>query len=149
MPSALHIESALQTPQDIARALLGGALGHLKIPFTFATADAAVLFAIPAGLKIEIGKVFWETTVTFAGGASSKIGLKSSNAAYNTAGDLLGGSSGDGTLASTTPYSGTIGTKIAAGPVVLIAADTVIFNRMTSAFTSGSGFVHMSIRYID
>ena len=153
MPSAIHNENALQTSQDIARALLTG-FGHLKIPFSYATADAAVLFTVPSGMKLEIGRVFWETTVTFAGGATPKIGLKSSNAGYNTAGDLLGGGTGDGTLASTTQYSGTIGAKIstaasAAAPVILVAGDTIIFNRMTSAFTSGSGFVHVSFRVLD
>src|SRR3954466_4354256 len=65
----------------------------LTFPVDFNKADAAVLFTVPsapAGLRLQVTRCFWEVTTPFTGGASSAIGLSSSNASYNTKGDLLG-----------------------------------------------------------
>src|SRR5690348_7212071 len=125
MPSTIHSEAFLQTPSDIARALLNG-FGHLKLAIAFGTADAAVLFTVPTNIaRIELGSLWWEVTTSFSGGASSAIGCSSSNASYNTKGDLLGGASGDvaATLVSTGVLhkGGTIGAKFGSnGKVVLV-----------------------------
>lgn len=115
----------------------------LKIPVAFGTADATVLLTIPVGFRLQIVRSFWEATVAFTGGASSAIGIDSSNANSNTAGDLLGGATGDVAAAlGTGALGGTVGAKIASSPI-LVAADTIKFNRITSAFTAGSGFAHV------
>lgn len=118
---------------------------HLKLAIAFGTADAAVLFTTPdTGYKLNVERLFWEVTTGFTGGSSSAIGVSSSNAAYNTKGDLLGGASGDvaATLVSGIK-GGTIGAKFGSnGVVVLVAGDTLRFDRITSAFTAGAGFVH-------
>lgn len=126
---------------------------HLKLPIGFATANSAVLFTVPTGMKVEIDQCYWEIGTSFTGGASSSLGVSSSNTAYNTAGDLLGGSAGDvaAVMISTgSPYKGTVGAKLAKAVngttacVVLVAADTIILNRITSIYTAGAGFVHVS-----
>lgn len=155
MPATLPTRDQLATfPPAIAEAMIGVSgtyNGTLTIPFTFATADAAVLYTVPSGYRMQIVDATWEPTVSFTGGAASAIGLKSSNAGYATAGDLLGGAAGDVaaglTAVPATPFKRTVGAKIAAG-VWLIAADTIIFNRITSAFAAGAGNVHIFYRLI-
>lgn len=125
----------------------------LKLAVDHTTADGAVLFTVPSGFKLRISRAYWEVTVGWTGGASSAIAVDSSNAHYNTAGDILGGSTGDvaATLVTTGgPYvGGTLGTKFGSNGVVgLVATDTVKFNRVTSNFTVGSGFVHLSVELI-
>jgi len=122
---------------------------HLKLAIAFGTADAATLYTIPTGLKAEIERAYWEVTTSFTGGSSSAIGVSSSNTSYATKGDILGGASGDvaATLVSTglTYKGGTIGAKFGSnGMVVLVGGDTIRFDRITSAFTAGAGFVHLT-----
>ena len=117
----------------------------IKIAIDFNTADAAVLFTVPVGFRLQAARPFWEITTPFTGGASSAIGLSSSNAAYNTKGDLLGGAAGDLAAALTAGFRGAVGTKVASlGLVVLVAGDTVRFDRVVSAFTAGAGFAHFT-----
>lgn len=154
MPSAVHSESALQTPEDIARALLTG-FGHLKLPIGFGTADAAVLYTFPAGPRVQITRAYWEVTTSFTGGSSSAIGVSSNDADYNTKGDILGGASGDvlATLVSTGRVlkGGTIGTKFGSNGVVVLGTGgkTIRFDQVTSAFTAGAGFVHIDFKFVD
>lgn len=122
----------------------------VKLAIDFNKADAAVLFTVPTGMKLKLGRIYWEVTTSWTGGASSAIGLSSSNAAFNTKGDLLGGASGDvlATLVSTgSPYKGgTLGTKLGSnGLIVLVGADTIRFDRITSVFTAGAGFAHVDV----
>lgn len=154
MPSAIHNENALQTAGDIARALLTG-FGHLKLPFTFATADAAVLFTVPATLpRVAIGRAWWEITTSFTGGATPAIAINSDASGQTGNGWILGGNSGDvtATLVSTglVHKGGTIGAGFGSnGVIVLPAGSSIKFQRITSAFTAGSGFVHADFRLID
>lgn len=121
----------------------------LALPFTYATANNAVLLTLPTGAVLAFRQAYWEVTTGFTGGSSSAIGVNSSNAACNTAGDLLGGASGDvaATLVAGSVVPGTIGAKADAlselHADVLVAADTVKLNRITSAFTAGAGKVHL------
>lgn len=123
----------------------------LKLAIAYTTADAAVLFTVPTGFRVMVRRCFWEPTVAFTGGSSSAIGLSSSNAGASTKGDLLGGATGD-VLASLTagfPKAGTVGTKIASdGVVALVAGDTIRFDRITSAFTAGTGFAHVRLEVL-
>lgn len=125
----------------------------MKIAIAFGTADAATLFTVPAGFRLELEKCFWEVTADFTGGASSAIGVSSAAAPHSTQGDLLGGASGDvaATLvAASGELQGTIGVSYSAAPAlaVLEATDTIRFDRITSAFTAGTGFVHAIARQI-
>lgn len=116
----------------------------LSLAITFATADAAVLYTMPAGAYIHVRRCYWEVGTGWTGGASSAIGASSSNAAYTTKGDLLGGASGDlaATLVTGRVVPGTIGAKTAAG-VFLVPTNTVRFDRLVSAFTAGTGNLHI------
>ncbi len=121
----------------------------LQLPVGFATADAAVIFTVPTGKRLFVGRPFWEVTQAWTGGSSSAIGLSSSNAAYNTKGDLLGGATGDVLAGLTVGFKGTIGAKLASnGVVVLVGGDTVRFDRITSAFTAGAALVHFPVRLL-
>ena len=114
----------------------------LTLPVTFNTTDAAVLFTVPTGVRFCIHRAGWEVGTSWSGGSSSSIGLSSSNAAYNTKGDIQGGSGGDLAAAMTGPgFRGgsAIGAKFATnGFIVLIAADTIRFDRIVSAYTAGT-----------
>lgn len=118
---------------------------------TFATADAAVLYTVPAGFQLFVPVMYHRVTTTWAGGASSAIGCSSSNAGLATKGDLLGGATGDvaAGLASTGAYAkGTIGAKAGKPGALLVAGETIIFDRITSAFTSGVGVIHAPVRVL-
>lgn len=157
MPATIPLASAVAIyPPAVADMLLKAGQGVLHgtltfTGFTFALADATVIYTVPAGYRMHVMDAFWEPLTSLTGGASSAIGLKSSNAGYNTAGDLLGGAGGDVaaglTAVAATPLKRTIGAKIAAG-VILIAGDTVIFNRLVSAFTAGTFSIHIKYALI-
>lgn len=125
----------------------GTGIALLKLPIAFGTADGAVLYTVPAGHYLRINRSWWNVQTGFTGGSSSAIGLDSSNAAYNTAGDLLGGASGD--VAATLvagQQGGTVGAKFGSnGVVVLGPGDTIRFQRITSAFTAGAGYAMIEV----
>lgn len=117
----------------------------LGVAVTFANTDAQVLITLPTNAILSPRRGYWKVSTSWTGGASSAIGLSSSNASYSTKGDLLGGASGDvaAALTSGAPVRpGTIGAKTAAG-VFLVGGDTIRFDRVTSAFTAGVGEAHL------
>lgn len=122
----------------------------LSLAVSAATADLAVLFTVPVGFSIRVASGYWDVSLAFTGGTSSAIGLASSNAAYSTAGDVLGGASGDVAAGLTTGAKrGTQGTKYGSGgAIVLVAGDTIRFNRITSAFTAGTGNAVLPVRVL-
>lgn len=127
--------------------LPGAAL--LSLPITYATADAAVLLTVPTGCILQPLEFAWKITADFTGGSSSAIGVSSSNlSGHTTKGDLLGGAAGDvaATLvASSGEFAlGTIGTvfdDVASRRVLMKPTETIRFDRITSAFTAGTGNV--------
>ena len=126
---------------------------HLKLAISSSTADAATLFTVPAGMKLKVDDAYWEITADFTGGTSSAIGVSSDLAPHDTKGDLLGGTSGN-VLADLTAAigttAGTLGASFTSAPkmAVLTAGKIVRFDRITSAFTAGSGFVHLDCRMV-
>jgi hypothetical protein len=148
MPNALpSLDAVANYPPALAAAVLSQGRFTLSLAVDFSKADAAVLYTVPAlpgGGRLAVERAFWEVLVAFTGGASSAIGLSSSNAGYTTKGDLLGGATGDVLAGLTVGFKGTIGAKAASqGVIVLIPGDTIRFDRITSAFTAGSGFAHL------
>jgi len=149
-------QNLVVTPSDAA----GGAwlrvdnFVDLKLPFAFNTADATALLTVPAGFNLLLLRAYWEVIASLTGGASSAIGLSSNNAAFATKGDILGGAAGDvaATLVQTgSPYKGgTLGAKFGTnGLIVLVPANTLRFDAITSAFTAGNGFVHVAAQIIN
>ena len=126
----------------------------IKLPIGFATADAATLFTVPAGFRLQLDPLFWEVTADWTGGSSSAIGISSADAPHETKGDLLGGATGNVLADLTAAIGKTQGTKGVSftttppGVVVLEATDTIRFDRITSAFTAGAGFVHAIVHQI-
>lgn len=120
--------------------LAPGSWSMITLPFAFGTADAAVLATLPANSVMKVDAGYWSIDADMTGGTSSAIGLSSSNAAHNTKGDLLGGGSGDVAAALTAGSIkiATVGADIARG-VYLVGGNTIRFDRITSAFTAGSG----------
>lgn len=135
--------------EGIGTLLANGAPQWLALPIAFGTADAATLFTVPAGMRMFIHRACWEVAVSFTGGASSAIGVSSDATGYSTKGDILGGASGDvaATLvAATNPAGGTVGAKFGSNGVIVIPATKIVrFDRITSAFTAGSGYVHLHV----
>lgn len=94
------------------------------------------------------GSPFWSVSVTFTTSTSGAAGLKSSNAGLSTAGDILGGASGDlvATLVSTGAYAkGTVGAKIGKPPAVLSGAETIVYNLIAGTYTAGTGIAHVPV----
>jgi hypothetical protein len=121
----------------------------LTFPVSFASTDAQVLYTVPVGIRLQMGRAFWEVVTPFTGGASSAIGVSSSNANASTKGDLLGGATGDVAANLTAGFKGTVGTRVASsGLVVLVAGDTIRFDRITSAFTAGAGNLHIPVQLV-
>lgn len=119
----------------------------LKLAIGFGTADGAVLYTVPAGHNLRINRAWWNVQTAFTGGSSSAIGIDSSNAAYNTAGDILGGATGDveADLAAG-QKGGTVGAKMSSNQVVvLVPGNTIRFQRITSAFTAGAGYLMLEV----
>ena len=125
----------------------------LKIAITYATADAAALLTMQAGQRLAVERTAWEVTADFTGGSSSAIGLSSNKTSptnWSTKGDILGGAGGDvaATLVASGGFiPGTIGadmdTLTKTRGLVLVSGNTINFDRITSAFTAGTGFVHI------
>lgn len=125
----------------------------LSIAITFNTADAAVLLTVPTGARLKVDDLAWEVTADWTGGSSPAIGVSSNKTAptnWTTKGDLLGGASGELTaalVASAGIFAGTIGTDMDTVAkrrgAIWKATDNFRFDRITSAFTAGTGFVHV------
>jgi hypothetical protein len=144
------IEVELMQHGGVAIGGSGGSV-HLKLAIAYTTADAAVLYTLPA--RMLINRLFWEVTTSFTGGSSSAIGVSSDTAPADTKGDLLGGSGGNlaAALLSTGAIGkgGTIGTDFGSNGVVVLPAGAVIrFDRIVDAFTAGAGFVHVMGEFI-
>ena len=124
--------------------LAPGQVVDIALPFTFATADAAVLWTVPTGMALLQLRGYWEIIASMTGGSTPAIGLSSSQAPHTAKGDLLGGASGDltATLVAGDFIEGTVGTDQAAG-IILRAGSTVRFDRIASAFAAGSGNAHL------
>jgi hypothetical protein len=123
----------------------------LRFAVSFANTDAQVLYTVPAGFELYVPNAAWEVTADWTGGSSSAIGLSSSSTFLNTKGDILGGAAGDvlATLVSTgRKYKGTIGADVGKPGAVLVGGDTIRFDRITSAFTTGTGFAHVFVSVI-
>lgn len=119
---------------------------ELKLPFDSTTPDGAVLYTVPTGKRLLVEQAYWEITTPFTGGSSSAIGVSSDVAPHDTKGDILGGATGD--VAATLvagQTQGTIGASFSAAPklVVLEPGAKIRFDRITSAFTAGAGFLHL------
>lgn len=124
----------------------------MRIAIDKTMADAAVLSTIPTGYTLLVDNdPHWVVVVGWTGGAASAIGISTSNAAGNTKGDILGGAAGDvtATLGTAGAKAGTAGAKMGTianrRALLLVAADTLRFDRIASAFTAGSGYVDIPV----
>ena len=123
----------------------------IQAAVTSATADSTVLYTVPVGFRLAVGVPFWSVSQTFTTATAGAAGLSSSNAGLSTAGDLLGGVTGDlvATLVSTGAYAkGTKGTKIGNPACVLAAGETVIYNQIAGTYTAGTGIAHIPVRVL-
>ena len=120
----------------------------LYLPFTYATADGATLLTVPTGCVLKLDSAHWKITTACAGGSSSAIGVAATG--HTTAGDILGGASGDveATLTAGTK-AGTVGAKMDTDlelhSMIFVATNTFTFERITSQFTSGVGSVGLVV----
>lgn len=129
----------------------------LLLPFTFATADRAALLTNPTELTLSLllDECLWEVTTAFAGGAGSRIALSIGTAPVaDTNGSLMGGAAGDGigataTLSSANMWKPTAGVGGSGKAMVLRSVgDQILFNQVTSVFTSGVGIAHVPANLI-
>jgi hypothetical protein len=111
----------------------------LNLAVTYQTADNAVLFTVPTGFRLVAERLFYRVGSSFIH-PDGRVGASSSNAAYNTAGDLIGGAGGDAAAALTAGVrGGTIGAKFGSnGAVELVAGDTIKWNVIAAGYTAGA-----------
>jgi hypothetical protein len=122
------------------------------LPFTFETADAAALLTVSEGFALRYAATpWWHITTAMTGGSSSAIGISTDKTNYDTKGDLLGGATGD-VLATLTAgiKPGTIGAEVDnltdLHALLMVEGDIAArFDRITSAFTAGAGYVRMPL----
>jgi hypothetical protein len=121
----------------------------LVLPVTFANTDNQNLVTIPTGFTLApiYAATMLEVTTAWAGGAASTIGLSYSTPSLaRTKGNLAGGAAGNAGFTSTFFAQMTLGSQFAAGLAqapVLSPASVILFDRITSAFTSGAGNFHI------
>lgn len=107
---------------------------------SYQTADATVLFTVPAGFRMAIERVYHRISTGYVD-AAGRVGASSSNAAYATPGDLIGGAAGDAAAALTAGVrGGTLGTAYGSNGVVeLSAGDTIRWDVIAAGYTAGAG----------
>jgi hypothetical protein len=123
----------------------------LEFAIGFATTDAQVLFTVPSGFSVRLNPgAYWDVTTAFTGGTSSAIGLSSNTAPYSTKGDILGGAAGDLAAGLTAGAKrGNAGADFGSGgQIVLPAAATIRFDRITSVFDAGDGKAVLPCRLV-
>ena len=137
----------VHSDSNSTRVTNGGEIFNIKVAISSDTADAAILYTVPANLTLLVLPwVTYEVTTGFSGGTSSAIGLSSSATGLTTKGDIHGGASGDVAATLTAGIKrGTTGAKIASPGAVLTAGSTIRFDRVTSAFTAGAGYVNIPV----
>lgn len=135
------------SPYGFPQPATGGEVFWIKAAISSDTADAAVLYTTPSNLTLLVlPYVLWEVTTPWTGGSSSAIGISSNATGFTTKGDVHGGASGDVLATLTMGYKrGTAGAKIATPGVVLPGGSTIRFDRITSAFTAGAGYIHIPV----
>lgn len=143
-------ENLVATPAaGSGRWLRADRLVSLYLPVTKDNADNSTIFTVPTGARIHPREAWWEVTTNWTGGSSSSIGVHASPTGWTTKGDILGGSAGDvlSTLVTTnTRMTGTVGAKLDTrdhGRLIMVAADTFKFDRITDAFTAGAANVRI------
>ena len=120
----------------------------LYLPCSYATADGATLLTVPTGCVLKLDSAHWKVTTAFTGGSSSAIGVAATG--HTTAGDILGGAGGDveATLTAGTK-AGTVGAKmdtdVELHSMIFVATNTFTFERITSVFTAGAGYVGLVV----
>jgi len=144
-------ELVIQPDAGTGRWLAADKYKVLKLPIAYTTTDGEAILTVPAGFALRIAAMpFWEITTDFTGGASSAIGVSTSITGYETGGDILGGATGDvaatlvaGIAAGT--QGGELDDNVGLHDLVFVAADELQFDRITSAFTAGAGFVRLPV----
>ena len=136
------------TPDATAYASAGRWLrktGYVDLAMAIAhgTADAAVLATLPTGASSCRAATGRSPRASRA--AARRPSASTPRSRVTTAGDVLGGSGGDVTALLPGPLGikeATIGADVAAG-MVLRAAETIKFNRITNGFTAGAGYARV------
>jgi len=139
------------TPTDApstGRWLLMPGASDIIIPFTYATADAAILYTFPTGAIFQLLTAFYDVSTTFAGGTNSGIGVSSSNlTGFTTKGDLIAETVAAALGSSAAINPGTVGavmdTLTELKTALFTAGKTVRHDRTTDAFTSGVATLHL------
>jgi len=119
----------------------------LSMAITSATTNNQVLLTLQSGQRLRPADFYWETTLAWSGGSSSGIGLNSNKTGFSTAGDLLGNTLGDVAATLVTGVTaGTVGggfdTVTKRHNAIFVSGDTIRFNRVVSAYTTGAGNAH-------
>jgi len=125
----------------------------LVIPVTFANTDGQQLVLSPAEMTIlpVYAGIFIEVVTPWAGGVAPTIGLSFSNGTVpRLKGNLAGGVAGNGAFTYVTYRQLTLGQQyfIGAGTsdaVVLGPGSQIFWDRITSAYTSGTGNIHIPV----
>jgi hypothetical protein len=116
----------------------------LSIAVTYAKADAAVLATVPTGAEVKLNCLLWNVTTLFNGGSTPTVGVSSGTlTGYTTKGDLLLAGTAALTATGAKYKAGTVGTVMDTptkrDACILVATDTIRWDRIASAYTGGAG----------
>ena len=123
---------------------------ELKIAVTFAKTDGQVLYTVPTGFNLFVTSALLEVTANWTGGTASAVGVSSDTTRLSTKGDILGGAAGDvaAELTTTNKWCGTTGTQVGKPRAVIPAGKVIRWDRITSAFTAGTGNLHVRLAQV-
>jgi hypothetical protein len=137
---------------SVGRFVRSDPLVDLVLSATSATADAAQLCVVPAGVTLEprYNGVFNEVTTIWSGGAGAALGLSfqigTAPALARTKGNLAGGAAGDAGFTGLSFFQPTIGSQFGGGKAlqpVLSPGSIIFFDRFGTFFTAGASRFHV------
>ncbi len=116
----------------------------LEMPIACGMSDHTALLTLPTGCAFKLESAHWRITTGFSGGSSSAIGIQSTS--FATAGDILGGASGEltATIGTAGRKAGTVGVKLDTVAEIhadlFAAAEVFYYEKITSTYDAGAGF---------
>jgi uncharacterized protein YaiE (UPF0345 family) len=139
----------VQSADDVATVTAGRWLRapgkvNLELPIAYTMADHTALLTLPTGCVFRLEYAHWRITTGFTGGSSSTIAIQSTT--LSTAGDVLGGASGEATAVIGTAgvKAGTVGVKLDTDAEIhanlFTAGEVFYYEKITDTYTAGAGF---------
>ncbi len=147
----------VQSAADVATVTAGRWLRcpgsvNLELPIARTMADHTALLTLPTGAVFRLEYAHWRITTGFTGGSSAAIGIQSTT--LSTAGDILGGASGELTavIGAAGVVAGTVGAKMDTDVEIqanlFTAGEVFYFEKVADTYAAGAGFACLEGRLL-